>query len=481
MEMTNVAFSSAAALIAILLGDHLATDLRAAFAYTAVAVAGVLPQATREAQISVRDVGARGDGRTDDTAAIQAAIDTGKDVFIPPGTYLVDNIQPASNQRIFGVGPDSILKQRFGATFVISINPGSAGTPDPANNVHHVTIANITLYGLSETSGFSEHKHLMNLNGVSDVTVEGCIFKAFQGDGIYLGSSNTAGIERHNQRVTIRDNVFDGVNNMNRNGVSIIDGDTVILERNRFTRTSKVTMPGAIDIEPDSNAFAIIRNIFIRHNSGDHIGGGVGFVSLFLSLPINAYAATPSNIVVERNSVAGSPGYSFVCRDDAASLHPAVRLVIQDNKVTDSTGRGLVIDGLRGVVVRRNDILGSLHDVMIGHSGVADVAIVENRFERIGAVSRNGIIVRNGTRIRIMGNAFKNTYGAAITFGPGTTDYVSLESNRFSGLGGVRGSPVVVLPTHVTNGAHNVVRGNSLNTEFAPLEVPAKLLEQSGK
>ena len=38
---------------------------------------------------NVRDYGARGDNHSDDTQAIQAALDTGAEVFIPPGTYLI--------------------------------------------------------------------------------------------------------------------------------------------------------------------------------------------------------------------------------------------------------------------------------------------------------------------------------------------------------------------------------------------------------
>jgi polygalacturonase len=46
--------------------------------------------------INVRDKGAKGDGETDDTAAIQAAIDevggTGGTVLVPKGTYTVDAV-----------------------------------------------------------------------------------------------------------------------------------------------------------------------------------------------------------------------------------------------------------------------------------------------------------------------------------------------------------------------------------------------------
>lgn len=58
---------------------------------------------------------ARGDGTTDDTAAIQAAIDAanaagGGEVMIPEGEYrLTSWVRMASNVRLFGVGPSSIL------------------------------------------------------------------------------------------------------------------------------------------------------------------------------------------------------------------------------------------------------------------------------------------------------------------------------------------------------------------------------------
>src|ERR1041385_5617109 len=61
-------------------------------------------------RISLRDFGAIGDGETDDTAAIQAAIDCAQDnsgvkigaVFIPAGRYLISEPLLISEAVVFG-------------------------------------------------------------------------------------------------------------------------------------------------------------------------------------------------------------------------------------------------------------------------------------------------------------------------------------------------------------------------------------------
>ncbi len=74
---------------------------------------------TPQAIINVKQYGAAGDGTTDDTAAIQAAIDaapaSGATVMFPPGTYIVApqktvGIVIKSNLRLAGAGAGSVLK-----------------------------------------------------------------------------------------------------------------------------------------------------------------------------------------------------------------------------------------------------------------------------------------------------------------------------------------------------------------------------------
>jgi hypothetical protein len=60
--------------------------------------------------INIKKYGAAGDGITDDTAAIQKAINLGCSVYFPAGTYKVNGLNLRSNSTYYGDGEKSIIK-----------------------------------------------------------------------------------------------------------------------------------------------------------------------------------------------------------------------------------------------------------------------------------------------------------------------------------------------------------------------------------
>lgn len=192
--------------------------------------------------VSVIDFGAVGDGSTDDTAAIQAAIDTGKAVFIPAGTYKCSGITlDNSGQIIYGEGAtQTILNDASSSDTVISITaayvtvkdlsctcvntPTTVGDLTPVGietgvSAHYATISNVHSDGFAVcidlTGGIRStiEKTRVNvgefsyygigLTGGGEITVDNCsIFDAsgdkFAGLGLLYVSNSPANVITNN-------------------------------------------------------------------------------------------------------------------------------------------------------------------------------------------------------------------------------------------------------------------------------------------
>ena len=171
--------------------------------------------ATTLISFNIVGYGATGDGTTNDTEAIQDTINAaiaygGAVVVVPAGTYVCGDIDISGNDiSILGAGDTSIFKQLAGSGDIIN-----------TNGADNLSIASIQFLGTVVADGFSEHVHLIKVYGSDNLLIDDCSFNGFRGDGIYFGG--TAAL--HNTNCTVQNSSFDGVNNDNRNGISIIDG-----------------------------------------------------------------------------------------------------------------------------------------------------------------------------------------------------------------------------------------------------------------
>ncbi len=408
--------------------------------------------------VSVKDYGAKCDGTSDDTAAFQKAVNSTHPIAVPDGTCLLNGAVNLKAGTIFkGTGMSrSILLQGTSSTGMLLADPGSADT-----RISGIQISNLTLKGQTDTQGFSEHVHLANLNGVVGLVIENVMFQGFRGDGLYLGSGLTGGDERHNENVTIKNNIFDGVNHANRNAISIIDGNNIIVENNRFLNTTASNEPGAVDIEPNGNPFHVVKHIVIRNNQFQNINGNVGAISFVLNAHL---AQRPSDLHVEGNTITGSgPGITFVGGITPTDASGPNDLVIANNTVTTS-GRSIEIVGAKAFKITGNKFSGSNTASLIGYTDAKhkciDGSVTNNEFSNFKG---DGLAIFSIDKLDISHNQFTNIRNAAINFKSGKSSYVNLNRNTFAATNGPMAYAVHKDSGHEFTSNTNSADNNQLN------------------
>lgn len=346
----------------------------------------------------IRDIaefGATGDGITDDSAALQAACDgtAGRTTLSLAGRrYLIGDVRLSSGTTIIGPG---VLVFRPGARHALTVNPGTEGTANPAENVHHIVLDGITFEGRSREN-FRAFDYQIWLSAVSDVTIRNCHFEAFQGDAIMIGAGEQAGVDRHNERISVTDCLFDGVNKENRNAISVIDANGLDIRRCRFVRCSRPDMPGPIDIEPNPyDRSAVLADIAVVDNTFSDNGGNVANVSL--SITPTALDRPLRRLSVCRNTFTGVRRSAVRLaweRHDVGPSDPLADIVVEDNTASAGGLYFCELRGLRGLSVLRNRVVGTEGaGALVGDqsAGCADVTFWGNTWTDI--VSQSGSIV----------------------------------------------------------------------------------------
>ncbi|MBP1994574.1 glycosyl hydrolase family 28-related protein [Paenibacillus eucommiae] len=192
--------------------------------------------------VNVKWFGAKGDGTTNDTAQIQAALNGYAAVYMPASTYLVSGLNVSGGRKIYTDGAATILKQ-------------TAGTPIGTRILlvagSQVSIGLMSYEGNIATDT-NEQNHALAIiattTDLENIEVEGVIARSIRGDALYIGGGYTADTFRPR-------NISVGLvysENVYRNGVSITSGENIHIQ------TCKSIKAGLFGVDIESNANKII-------------------------------------------------------------------------------------------------------------------------------------------------------------------------------------------------------------------------------
>jgi Ca2+-binding RTX toxin-like protein len=334
--------------------------------------------------ISITDFGAVGDGKTDNRAAIQKAIDTakqtGQSVTVPAGTFVHQGLLKLDGVDMAGAGGASVLKAvgsgdqsveltGNGASLsniTLDSDATSRGTKNTnakilvnaATNfdVDHVTILNsfsagMMIYGSSEGQIVSNTVQDTNADsihmtgGSHDILVQGNLVQRAGDDGIAVVSYGTSNVAHD---ITITGNAV--VDNKWGRNVTVVGGEDVKITGNYIDGNSAGLAGVYLATEPAYNT-AGDKNVLVDGNTIKNTGStrtGHGNVMLYDGTAQTLSGITITNNVIEGMAIrSNGSGISTDTRDNkintgAATAMPAVGAAAGAIPAPASAASGLV-------------------------------------------------------------------------------------------------------------------------------------------
>lgn len=349
----------------------------------------------------------------------------GGQIILPPNARIkMSNQDLTDGIDIYAHDWTTIIEPVAG-TYAFSVNKGSGGGPDPDTNKKNIQLRGMRILGKVVSNGFSEHVHLINLNAASWVLLEDVDLAGFQGDGVYLGSSNVGGLERHNENITLRRVRIDGVNRDNRNGISVIDCTNLILDDVRIRRTTRSNMPAAIDIEPDALTFHRIKNVSMTNIDIRDCRGGVFWQVLGnLTDPIDRVSLSGFRIQDCDEPLAIVGSYNTTPLTKAT---PPQNMLVEHGSCKGGV-TPLITFGQRGLMVRDVSFENFTNSATVGSGGFDrvlsfGVTLRDTKWLRCGTTSGSAVKVDGITGFEYIDNEHMDcgdgtTNGAAVELAP---------------------------------------------------------------
>ena len=386
--------------------------------------------------VSVKDFGAVGDGVTDDTAAIQAAITAGanKEVYFPSGTYVATSLTISNPCRLFGNG---ILNKTTTVNLpFITITSNDVdidglefrgGTYNTVPTTVRNQDATFKVYGASSTNPYRRFNFTnLKINGFGhigidirwceNVVVTGCVI-TYMGYAGVLFESIVNGIIGYNT-ISFIDAVSGGTD---RYGISLSRDPTKTTTLSTWTQNVVVIGNVVTDIRTwtgiDTHAplnCQILGNIIARCFNGTYVQ---------YDSTVYAYNQPGKNVRIANNLIIGR---SILTENgiSLASLGSSTvgfneNIIIENNTVIgcglySGGGASISLSYTKNGIVRNNTTLKAI-GTCLSMSQNCDSCVMENNICDGVIVTTSGSLVadvRNGnTNCLFKNNRFKNTTG----------------------------------------------------------------------
>ena len=305
--------------------------------------------------VDARAYGARGDGTTDDTEALRAALVAASDgvLYLPKGTYLVTNsLNVPSNTEVRGAGPlTTIIKHGAGVAVPPIVVPGTSAS---------VLLAGLAVDGNQSGNSSFDFEELSIARGATDVTVQ----------RVRIFNMNKIGIATEGTRVRILDSLIVGVGNATRSTAAMgiwsgsnsqlltISGCVI-----RDMRVNGIFVGGG-------NTAVVSNNLLLgNHTQTAPVGGGQIYI-----------AAGARTTLVTGNTVQAGGGM----RTSGLEVDAGNGTMVVGNLITDQPGYGIVLQSGGDVYIANNVVKNNGHasagaSAIRVHAGISGFTVIGNR------------------------------------------------------------------------------------------------------
>ena len=209
---------------------------------------------------------------TDDTAAIQAAINSGAPVVVINGTYLVSTSDTSPYHTIEIPSDISIVGH---GTILLAANGHANYDIFHITNKSHILIDGLTIVGDldNHTGATGEWGFGINVNDSTDITLSNLDVSKCWGDGLYIGHFTGDGVlVTMTARVAVK---HSHIHHNRRNNITMICGDACVVSDCELDHASGTSPQAGIDLEPDDPTEIlsnfVLANCYIHDNDGSGV------------------------------------------------------------------------------------------------------------------------------------------------------------------------------------------------------------------